>query len=55
LFYFGTASEEIDDELINDLNVKECNKQYCLYPEELYTSLLINKQNLNLKTLMAWV
>jgi hypothetical protein len=34
LYYIilGTTSEEIDDELINDPNIKKGNEQYYLYP-----------------------
>jgi hypothetical protein len=40
LYYIipGTTSKEIDNELIKNPNVKECN--------ELYTRLLISKQDL---------
>jgi hypothetical protein len=41
----GTTSEEIDNELINDPNVKEGNECFYIYPQELYTLLLISKQN----------
>jgi hypothetical protein len=37
----GTTSEEINNDIINDLNAKEGNE-----PQELYTRLLIIKQNL---------
>jgi hypothetical protein len=49
MFYYiipGTTSEEIDNELINDLNVKEGNEHFYIYPQELYTRLLISKQDL---------
>jgi hypothetical protein len=48
LYYMlpGTTSEEIDNELINDPNVKEGNECFYKYPQELYTRVLINKQDL---------
>jgi hypothetical protein len=48
LYYIipGTTSKKIDNELINDPNVKDVNELYYLYPEELYTRVLINKQDL---------
>jgi hypothetical protein len=42
----GTISEEIDNELINDPNIKESNERFYIYPQQLYTRLLISKQNL---------
>jgi hypothetical protein len=42
----GTTSEEIDNELINDLNVKEGNERFYIYPQKLYNRLLISKQDL---------
>jgi hypothetical protein len=49
MFYYiipGTISEENDKELINDPNVIEGNELHYLYPQELYTQLLIRKQDL---------
>jgi hypothetical protein len=48
LYYIipGTTSEEIDNELINDPNVKEGNERFYIYPQELYTRLLISKQDM---------
>jgi hypothetical protein len=48
LYYIipGTTSEKIDNELINDSNVNEGNELYYLYPQELYTRLLISKEDL---------
>jgi hypothetical protein len=48
LYYIipGTISEEIDNDIINDPNVKEGNEFYYLYPQELHTQLLISKQDL---------
>jgi hypothetical protein len=48
LYYMlpGTTSEEIDNELINDPNAKECNERFYIYPQELHTRLLISKQDL---------
>jgi hypothetical protein len=45
LYYIipGTTSEEIDNELINHPNVKEGNEHFYIYPQELYTRLLISK------------
>jgi hypothetical protein len=42
----GTTSEEIDNDIINDPNAKEGNERFYIYPQELYTKLLISKQNL---------
>jgi hypothetical protein len=42
----GTTSEEIDDERLNDPNLKEGNEKFYKYPQELYTRLLISKQDL---------
>jgi hypothetical protein len=48
LYYIlpGTTSEEIDNDIINDSNAKEGNEHLYIYPQELYTRLLISKQNL---------
>jgi hypothetical protein len=48
LYYIipGTTSEEIDNELINDPNVKECNQCFYIYLQELYPLLLTSKQDL---------
>jgi hypothetical protein len=48
LYYMlpGTTSEEIDNYIINDPIVKEDNERFYIYPKELYTRLLINKQDL---------
>jgi hypothetical protein len=49
MFYYiisVTTSEEIDNELINDLNIKEGKERFYIYPQELYTRLLISKQHL---------
>jgi hypothetical protein len=46
MFYYilpGTTSEKIDNELINDANVKEGNEHFYIYPQELYIRLLISK------------
>jgi hypothetical protein len=48
-FIPGTTSEEINNELINNLNVKEGNKQWYLYQQELYTQLLISKEDVKLE------
>jgi hypothetical protein len=47
LYYIipGTTSEEIDNEIINDRNVKEGNKHCYIYRKELYTRLLLSKQD----------
>jgi hypothetical protein len=42
----GTTSEEIDNILLNDSNMKEGNERFYIYPQELYTRLLISKQDL---------
>jgi hypothetical protein len=47
----GTTSEEIDNEIIIDSNVKEGNKRFYIYPQELYTRLLISKQDLKFNKL----
>jgi hypothetical protein len=48
LYYIipGIISEEIENELINDPNVKEGNELHYLYPQEFYTRLLKSKQDL---------
>jgi hypothetical protein len=47
LYYIpGTTSEEFDNEVINDPNVKEGNEHFHIYPQELYIRLLISKQDL---------
>jgi hypothetical protein len=48
LYYMllGTKSEEIDNELINHPNIKEGNECFYIYPQELYTRLLISKHDL---------
>jgi hypothetical protein len=48
LYYIlpGTTSEEIDNDIINDPNTKEGNERFYIYPQELYTRLLISKQDL---------
>jgi hypothetical protein len=35
----GTSSEEIDDFIENDLNIRECNERKYLYPQYLYELL----------------
>jgi hypothetical protein len=42
----GTTNEEIDNDILNDQNAKECNEEYYLYLQELYTRLLLSKQDL---------
>jgi hypothetical protein len=42
----GTTSKQIDNEIINDSNVKEGNESFYIYPQDLYTRLLISKQDL---------
>jgi hypothetical protein len=48
LYYIipGTTSKQIDNEIINDPNVKEGNESFYIYPQDLYTRLLISKQDL---------
>jgi hypothetical protein len=42
----GTISEEIDNERLNDPNMKEGNERFYLYPQGLYSGLMISKQDL---------
>jgi hypothetical protein len=42
----GRTSEEIDDARLNNPNLKEGNERFYIYPQELYTRLLISKQDL---------
>jgi hypothetical protein len=42
----GTTSEEIDNELLNDPNMKEGNERFYIYPQGLYIGLMISKQDL---------
>jgi hypothetical protein len=42
----GTASEEIDNARLNDPNMKEGNKRFYIYPQGLYSGLMISKQDL---------
>jgi hypothetical protein len=42
----GTTSEEIDDVRLNDLNLKEGNERFYLYPQALYSGLMLSKQDL---------
>jgi hypothetical protein len=48
LYYIipGTTSKQIDNEIINDPNMKEGNEHFYIYPQELYTRLLMSKQDL---------
>jgi hypothetical protein len=43
---FQEQPEEIDNELINDPNVKEGNECFYLYPQALYSGLMLSKQDL---------
>jgi hypothetical protein len=42
----GTTSEEINNDLLNDPNMKEGNERFYLYPQGLYSGLIISKQDL---------
>jgi hypothetical protein len=42
----GTTSEEIDNARLNDLNLKEGNEKFYLYPQALYSGLTLSKQDL---------
>jgi hypothetical protein len=42
----GTTSEEIDNERLNDPNMKEGNERFYIYPQGLYSGLKISKQDL---------
>jgi hypothetical protein len=42
----GTTSEEIDNVRLNDLNLKESNEKFYLYPQALYSGLMLSKQDL---------
>jgi hypothetical protein len=43
----GTTSQEIDNYIENDLNIRERNKKHYLYPQYLY-HLLLEKKNVNI-------
>jgi hypothetical protein len=40
----GTTSEEIDNARLNDPNLKEGNEKFYLYPQALYSGLMLGKQ-----------
>jgi hypothetical protein len=42
----GTTSEKIDNVLLNNPNLKEGNERFYIYPQGLYTGLMIRKQDL---------
>jgi hypothetical protein len=42
----GITSEEIDDARLNDPNLKECNECFYLYPQGLYSGLMLSKRDL---------
>jgi hypothetical protein len=42
----GTTSEKIDNARLNAPNLKEGNEHFYIYPQELYTPLLISKHDL---------
>jgi hypothetical protein len=42
----GTTSEEIDNARLNDPNLKEGNEKFYLYPQGLYSGLMLSKQDL---------
>jgi hypothetical protein len=42
----GTTSEEIDNSRLNDPNLKEGNEKFYLYPQGLYSGLVLSKQDL---------
>jgi hypothetical protein len=42
----GTTSEEIDDARLNDPNLKEGNERFYLYPQGLYSGLMLSKRDL---------
>jgi hypothetical protein len=42
----GTTSEEIDDARLNDPNLKEGNERFYIYPQGLYSGLMLSKQDL---------
>jgi hypothetical protein len=41
----GTTSEEIDNARLNDPNLKEGNERFYLYPQGLYSGLMLSKQD----------
>jgi hypothetical protein len=41
-----TTSEDIDNARLNDLNLKEGNEKFYLYPQALYSRLMLSKQDL---------
>jgi hypothetical protein len=42
----GTTSEEIDNARLNDPNMKEGNERFYIYPQGLYSRLMLSKQDL---------
>jgi hypothetical protein len=42
----GTTSKEIDNARLNDLNLKEGNECFYIYPQGLYSGLMLSKQDL---------
>jgi hypothetical protein len=42
----GTTSEEIDNTRLNDPNMKEGNEHFYIYPQGLYSGLMLSKQDL---------
>jgi hypothetical protein len=42
----GTTSEDIDNARLNDPNLKEGNEKFYLYPQALYSTLMLSKQDL---------